>query len=96
MTKQLVVVQGPVATRSGYGNHTRDLVRSLIAMDKYDLRLISLPWGNCPMTALNAADPNDKLLDQIPPDPAEKVFQLFVSVGRFPVVDCFAMYADPL
>ena len=41
--KPYIVVQGPVATRSGYGNHTRDLVRSLIAMDKYDLRLISLP-----------------------------------------------------
>ena len=37
MTKPLIVVQGPVATRSGYGNHTRDLVRSLIAMDKYDI-----------------------------------------------------------
>ena len=38
--KQLIVVQGPVATRSGYGNHTRDLVRSLIAMDKYDIKII--------------------------------------------------------
>ena len=28
-TKPLIVVQGPVATRSGYGNHTRDLVTAL-------------------------------------------------------------------
>ena len=39
MMKPLIVVQGPVATRSGYGNHTRDIVRSLIAMDKYDIQL---------------------------------------------------------
>ena len=59
-TKPLVVVQGPVATRSGYGNHTRDLVRSLIAMNKYDIKIISLPWGACPMNALNEQDPKDK------------------------------------
>tara|TARA_Y100001937_G_C7121822_1_gene332996 strand:- start:1039 stop:2388 length:1350 start_codon:yes stop_codon:yes gene_type:complete len=82
MTKQLVVVQGPVATRSGYGNHTRDLVRSLIAMDKYDLRLISLPWGNCPMTALNAADPNDKpIIDRIITQPLDKQPDIFIQVS---------------
>ena len=34
--KPFIVVQGPVATRSGYGNHTRDLVTALINADKYD------------------------------------------------------------
>ena len=51
--KKRVVVLGPVATRSGYGNHTRDIVRSLIQSDKYDVKVISLPWGECPMTALD-------------------------------------------
>lgn len=51
--KKTVVVLGPVATRSGYGNHTRDIVRSLINSDKYDVKVISLPWGECPMTALD-------------------------------------------
>jgi glycosyltransferase involved in cell wall biosynthesis len=59
MIKPLIVVQGPIATRSGYGSHTRDLVRSLIAMDKYDIKIISLPWGNCPMNALNDQEPKD-------------------------------------
>ena len=82
MTKQLVVVQGPVATRSGYGNHTRDLVRSLIAMDKYDLKLISLPWGNCPMTALNAGDPNDKpIIDRIITQPLDRQPDIFIQVS---------------
>jgi len=50
--KPFIVVQGPVATRSGYGNHTRDLVTALIKSDKYDIQIISLPWGICPTDAL--------------------------------------------
>ena len=60
--KKYIVIQGPVATRSGYGDHTRDLVHSLIAMDKYDIEIISLPWGACPMDALNIQDDKDKLI----------------------------------
>ena len=37
--KPFIVVQGPVATRSGYGNHTRDLVTGLIESDKYDIQI---------------------------------------------------------
>tara|TARA_R110001592_G_scaffold267790_2_gene533882 strand:- start:2436 stop:3770 length:1335 start_codon:yes stop_codon:yes gene_type:complete len=52
--KPFIVVQGPVATRSGYGNHTRDLVAGLIKSDKYDIQIVSLPWGQCPTDALEA------------------------------------------
>tara|TARA_R110000851_G_scaffold312686_1_gene474013 strand:+ start:1236 stop:2564 length:1329 start_codon:yes stop_codon:yes gene_type:complete len=54
MNKPFIVVQGPVATRSGYGNHTRDLVTALIKADKYDIKIVSLPWGNCPKNALES------------------------------------------
>ena len=37
--KPLVLVTGPAATRSGYGAHTRDLVRALHAMDKFDIKI---------------------------------------------------------
>jgi len=50
--KPFIVIQGPVATRSGYGNHTRDLATALISQNKYDIQIISLPWGECPMNAL--------------------------------------------
>ena len=52
--KPFIVVQGPIATRSGYGNHTRDLVSSLIKADKYEVQVVSMPWGTCPMNALEA------------------------------------------
>ena len=56
--KPFIVVQGPVATRSGYGNHTRDLVTSLIRADKYDIQIISLPWGSTPTDALKPENPD--------------------------------------
>ena len=64
--KPLVVVQGPVATRSGYGDHSRDLVRSLISLDKYDVRIVSMRWGTTPMNGLNPKNINDKqIIDRI-------------------------------
>ncbi len=55
--KPFIVIQGPVATRSGYGNHTRDLATALICQDKYDIQIISLPWGTTPMNALEKDNP---------------------------------------
>ena len=39
MNKPLVLVTGPVSTRSGYGNHARDICRALIESNKYDVRI---------------------------------------------------------
>ena len=55
--RPLVLVSGPPATRSGYGAHTRDLIWALIGMDKFDIHINSLRWGNTPMNALNEKDP---------------------------------------
>ena len=37
--KPICLVTAPVATRSGYGAHSRDICRSLIKLDKYDVRI---------------------------------------------------------
>ena len=64
--KPLMLITGPVATRSGYGSHARDLVRSVVSMDKFDVKINSMRWGNCPMNALDDKNPNDKvILDRI-------------------------------
>jgi len=52
MNKPLVLVTAPVATRSGYGNHSRDICRALIELDKYDVKINSVRWGTTPMNAL--------------------------------------------
>lgn len=48
MNKPLLLFQGPFFTRSGYGSHGRDLLRSLRKMDKYDIKIVPLRWGNTP------------------------------------------------
>ena len=52
----------PVATRSGYGAHSRDICRALIKLDKYDVKIWNVRWGNTPMNALIKDDPNDQML----------------------------------
>tara|TARA_R100001591_G_scaffold83004_1_gene89604 strand:- start:730 stop:2043 length:1314 start_codon:yes stop_codon:yes gene_type:complete len=56
--KPLVLVTAPITTRSGYGNHARDICRALIETDKYDVRIQSVRWGNTPPNALERNNPH--------------------------------------
>ena len=60
MCKPLLLFTAPVGTRSGYGAHSRDIARSLIAMDRFDIKIFPVRWGSTPQNALNEKDPNDK------------------------------------
>jgi hypothetical protein len=51
--KPTLVFQGPIFTRSGYGDHCRDLMKSLRKMDKYDIKIIPLRWGNTPQNQVD-------------------------------------------
>ena len=53
MNKQTLVFQGPVFSRSGYGDHVRDLLKALKAMDRYDIKIVSMRWGNTPLNQTN-------------------------------------------
>jgi len=57
--KRKIMITAPVTSRSGYGAHARDLCRSLIDHNKYDLFIEDVPWGNCPRNALDKNNPND-------------------------------------
>ncbi len=48
MSKPLFFISCPIDTYSGYGARSRDLVRAIIQLDKYDVRIISQMWGNTP------------------------------------------------
>jgi glycosyltransferase involved in cell wall biosynthesis len=54
MNKPLLVFQAPFFTRSGYGDHSRDILRSLFELDKYDVKIVPMRWGNTPQ---NQVDP---------------------------------------
>jgi glycosyltransferase involved in cell wall biosynthesis len=53
MNKPTLIFQAPVATRSGYGDHARDVLYSLRKLDKFDIKIISTRWGNTPMDGLS-------------------------------------------
>ncbi len=53
MNKQTLVFQGPVFTRSGYGDHCRDLLKSLRKMDKYNIKIIPMRWGSTPQNQVD-------------------------------------------
>ena len=64
MNKPLIVVTAPVQTRSGYGNHSRDICRALIEDDKYDVRIQSVRWGNTPLNALEKDNPHHQEIEK--------------------------------
>ena len=73
--KPTLVFQAPVATRSGYGDHARDLLHSLYKLDKFEIKIISTRWGATPMDALNYDNEFHKwVIENIIPKIDEKVF----------------------
>jgi glycosyltransferase involved in cell wall biosynthesis len=70
--KKLMLICAPVTSRSGYGAHARDLVKSFMDNNKYDIKIIDVRWGDCPRNALDVNNENDsKILNCILPDPPQ-------------------------
>ena len=66
MNKPLLVYQAPIATRSGYGDHSRDILKSLFELDKYDIKIVPTRWGNTPQDQLNPQDEfHQKILQNV-------------------------------
>jgi len=53
MSKPILVFQAPIATRSGYGDHSRDILKSLFELDKYDVKVVPTRWGTTPQDQIN-------------------------------------------
>lgn len=64
MYKPNLVFCGPIETRSGYGEHSRDLLNSLFEMDKYNIKVISINWGATPMNALDDNNPEHRRIKE--------------------------------
>ena len=54
--KPNLVISCPASSRSGYGDHSRDLIKSLFAMDKYNIKILDQKWGTCGRDALGIDD----------------------------------------
>lgn len=46
--KPLYVISCPIDTYSGYGSRSRDLVKAIIELDKYDVKILPQRWGSTP------------------------------------------------
>lgn len=80
-TKPICVVRAPCATRSGYGDMSRDIIRHLIEYDKFDVKVVSVNWGETPMNALDDNNPKDKMiLDRVLVEPLKEQPELFVTI----------------
>lgn len=75
MSKPLCVIQAPVFSRSGYGDWSKEVVKSVIRYDKFDVRIAATKWGG------NVIKRTDEELD--PSDPMNKV--LFEKTLREPL-----------
>ena len=46
--KPTFVISSPFNTYSGYGARARDVIKAIVATDKYNVKLLSQRWGNTP------------------------------------------------
>jgi len=81
MNKPLLVFQAPVATRSGYGDHSRDILKSLFELDKYDIKIVPTRWGNTPQDQINPqTEFGKKILENIVTK-VDRQIDIFIQVS---------------
>jgi len=67
--KSLLVISCPLDTFSGYGARSRDIVKSLLKSEQYDVKILSQRWGGTPFGFLKSDNPEHKqMLDCILPN----------------------------
>ena len=82
--KPICVLQAPCFTRSGYGDLSVAIGKSLLKYDKFDVKLAPTVWGNCSKKNLED-EINDplgiKLLENVIKGPLNKQPELFVQIS---------------
>jgi glycosyltransferase involved in cell wall biosynthesis len=48
MSKPMFVISCPIDTYSGYGARSRDIVKAIIELDRYDVKVLPQRWGGTP------------------------------------------------
>jgi glycosyltransferase involved in cell wall biosynthesis len=63
MNKPTFVISCPIDCYSGYSARSRDIVKALIELDKYDVKILPQRWGNTPMNFIDT-NPEWEFLNQ--------------------------------
>ena len=54
MSKPTFVISCPIDTFSGYGARSRDIVKAIIELDKYEVKILPQRWGGTPFGFIKA------------------------------------------
>ena len=57
-----ILMVGPFSSRSGYGDHARDMFHAFNKFDFFTIKVIDTPWGDCPRNALDQNNKKDKTI----------------------------------
>ena len=66
--KKIMLICAPVSSRSGYGDHARDLVRAFLKLNKFEVKIIDVNWGETPRNALDS-ELDKNIIDCLLPEP---------------------------
>ena len=80
MSKPLLIYQAPVATRSGYGDHSRDILKSIFEYDKFDVHTIPTRWGTTPQNQINPTTEFGKKLLESCARPVDKQPEVHIQM----------------
>jgi len=84
MNKPLCVIQAPIFSRSGYGDLSTDIAKSILRYDKYEVLIAPTKWGGCPPKTLEegtATEEDKKLLSCFMRQPLTKQPDLFIQIS---------------
>ena len=69
MSKPTFIISSAFDTYSGYGSRSRDVIKAIIATDKYDVKLLSQRWGSTSFGFCKDNAEWSNLLDLVIPNP---------------------------
>ena len=78
--KPSFVISSPFDTYSGYGARSRDVIKAIIATEKYDVKLLSQRWGNTPFGFCKDNPEWEPLLDLVIPMPLTEQPEIWAQI----------------
>jgi len=80
MSKNTFIISSPFDTYSGYGSRSRDVIKAIIATDKYDVKLLSQRWGSTSFGFCKDNPEWSDLLDLVIPQPLTEKPDIWMQI----------------
>jgi glycosyltransferase involved in cell wall biosynthesis len=80
MSKPTFIISSAFDTYSGYGSRSRDVIKAIIATDKYDVKLLSQRWGSTSFGFCKDNAEWSNLLDLVIPQPLTEQPDIWMQI----------------